>query len=170
MNDFKKRNKFGGGERRGGSFGGKPSFRGGSDKGFGRVELFQATCASCSKTCEVPFRPNGKKPVYCKECFSQQNEGAPARENSYGDRPARREFTPAYKPEYKQEYKPEYKPEHKPVADNSMFEIKKQLEAVNAKLDKLIQIMTPKATVAPVKEIKEIKEVKTKKIAPKKKK
>ena len=41
------------------------------------VERFQATCASCHAKCEVPFRPNGKKPVYCRDCFKGQ-ENVPA--------------------------------------------------------------------------------------------
>lgn len=31
--------------------------------------LYQATCADCHKECELPFRPSGDRPVYCKECF-----------------------------------------------------------------------------------------------------
>ena len=32
-------------------------------------EMHKATCADCGKECEVPFKPNGKKPVLCKECY-----------------------------------------------------------------------------------------------------
>ncbi len=33
-------------------------------------------CADCKKECEVPFKPSGDRPVYCKECFSKRkNEG-----------------------------------------------------------------------------------------------
>ncbi len=38
------------------------------------TERFQATCASCHTVCEVPFRPNGKKPVYCRDCFKGHEE------------------------------------------------------------------------------------------------
>jgi CxxC-x17-CxxC domain-containing protein len=43
----------------------------GGDRGGDRGdrEMFTATCANCNKSCEVPFRPNGQKPVYCKDCF-----------------------------------------------------------------------------------------------------
>ncbi|OQA52999.1 MAG: hypothetical protein BWY44_00385 [Candidatus Omnitrophica bacterium ADurb.Bin292] len=34
-----------------------------------RKNLFQAVCADCRKTCEVPFKPTGERPVYCNECF-----------------------------------------------------------------------------------------------------
>ena len=45
--------------------------------GFGRQprEMFKATCADCKKECEVPFKPSGDRPIYCKECFSKRKEG-----------------------------------------------------------------------------------------------
>ncbi len=39
--------------------------------------MYPATCAECSARCEVPFRPNGRKPVLCKNCFSKGNDFAP---------------------------------------------------------------------------------------------
>jgi CxxC-x17-CxxC domain-containing protein len=38
----------------------------------GSREMFSATCASCGREAQVPFRPNGMKPVYCSECFTAQ--------------------------------------------------------------------------------------------------
>ena len=32
--------------------------------------LYQAVCADCSKSCEVPFKATGDRPVYCKECWT----------------------------------------------------------------------------------------------------
>ncbi len=32
-------------------------------------ETYRATCARCGKTAEVPFKPTGDKPVYCKDCY-----------------------------------------------------------------------------------------------------
>jgi len=29
----------------------------------------------CNKECEVPFKPSGDRPVYCKECFSKRKGG-----------------------------------------------------------------------------------------------
>ena len=51
---------FGGG---GGGFGGRPR------------EMHKATCADCQKECEVPFKPSGDRPVYCKDCFSKRKGG-----------------------------------------------------------------------------------------------
>ena len=35
-------------------------------------EMFEAVCASCGKTCKVPFKPREDRPVYCSECFAAQ--------------------------------------------------------------------------------------------------
>ena len=37
--------------------------------------LYQAVCADCRKNCEVPFKPSGDRPVYCKECFAIRKAG-----------------------------------------------------------------------------------------------
>lgn len=37
--------------------------------------LHKAICADCNKSCEVPFKPSGDRPVYCKECFAKRRSG-----------------------------------------------------------------------------------------------
>ena len=37
-------------------------------------EMHKATCADCGKECEVPFKPNGTKPVYCRDCYQQHDQ------------------------------------------------------------------------------------------------
>ncbi len=32
-------------------------------------QMHPAVCSSCGKDTEVPFKPNGSRPVYCRECF-----------------------------------------------------------------------------------------------------
>jgi CxxC-x17-CxxC domain-containing protein len=50
-----------------------------SSGGFGRGgnrgprEMHPAVCASCGAETQVPFRPSGDRPVYCSDCFSQNN-------------------------------------------------------------------------------------------------
>ena len=39
---------------------------------FGPREMHKATCSECKKECEVPFKPSGDKPVYCKECYAKR--------------------------------------------------------------------------------------------------
>ena len=58
---------FGGGSR-GGDRGG---FGGNRDNDRRPVEMHKATCSTCGKPCEVPFRPDGSKPVLCSECFGK---------------------------------------------------------------------------------------------------
>lgn len=36
----------------------------------------QVICSDCKKECEVPFKPSGGRPVYCKECFSKRKDGS----------------------------------------------------------------------------------------------
>jgi CxxC-x17-CxxC domain-containing protein len=36
-----------------------------------KPEMHQVVCASCKKLCEVPFKPTSSKPVYCRDCFSK---------------------------------------------------------------------------------------------------
>lgn len=45
------------------------------DRRGGRTqrEMFPATCAACGVETEVPFRPSGDRPVYCRECFSRNS-------------------------------------------------------------------------------------------------
>lgn len=32
--------------------------------------MYSAVCATCSNACEVPFRPTGLKPIYCRACMT----------------------------------------------------------------------------------------------------
>ena len=66
---------FGGGNR--GGFGGG---RGGFDRR--PREMHKATCAECKQECEVPFKPSGDKPVYCKECFMKKKDSESGSESS----------------------------------------------------------------------------------------
>lgn len=43
----------------------------GSTDQHGR-QLFDVTCASCGKPAQVPFKPSGNRPVYCRDCYRQQ--------------------------------------------------------------------------------------------------
>jgi len=62
--------RFGGGSR--GGFGGRGGYRGGrggGDDRRGPIVMHSAICDECQKSCQVPFRPTGDKPIYCSECF-----------------------------------------------------------------------------------------------------
>jgi len=55
----------------------KQNQRGGNGGGRGyenaQREMFPAVCAECGKSTMVPFRPNGEKPVYCKDCYQPRS-------------------------------------------------------------------------------------------------
>ncbi len=35
-------------------------------------QMYEAVCASCGQTCQVPFQPRDDRPVYCSECFKNR--------------------------------------------------------------------------------------------------
>ena len=43
--------------------------------GGGQREMFKVVCSDRKKECEVPFKPSGDRPVYCKDCFSKRKGG-----------------------------------------------------------------------------------------------
>ena len=92
------------------------------------MTMHSAVCSSCGKPCEVPFRPTGDKPVYCRDCFA-------GRAAMGGERSSRKDF--------RVENKYENRPEARMSAQGSIGneEIKKQLESINSKLEKLIAIV-----------------------------
>ncbi len=48
-------------------------FGGGSSGGYGEPrEMHDITCADCGQKSQVPFKPDGNKPVYCKDCFRKR--------------------------------------------------------------------------------------------------
>ena len=63
--------------QQGGGFGGGGGgFGGGSSGGFRDRprEMHKTTCSECKKECEVPFKPSGDRPVYCRECFAKRKQ------------------------------------------------------------------------------------------------
>ena len=57
----------------GDSYGGGRSSYGGGGSSYGAPraprELHNATCANCGVQTQVPFKPSGERPVYCRDCF-----------------------------------------------------------------------------------------------------
>jgi CxxC-x17-CxxC domain-containing protein len=131
MGNFQGGNRGGG--FRGGNGGGKPAFQKkswGNDRG-GNAQMHKAVCSDCGKTCEVPFRPSGDKPVFCNDCFSGKREGG-------DDRGLRRDFDRAPKREFND--RPTLRPDAPRVAPVDDM-LKKQITDMNTKLDRLISIM-----------------------------
>jgi CxxC-x17-CxxC domain-containing protein len=65
-----------GGSSYGGGGGGGAGGGGGyGSRDRGPREMFSATCSSCGREAQVPFRPTSGKPVYCSDCFRSQRGG-----------------------------------------------------------------------------------------------
>lgn len=49
--------------------------RGGGGGGYGRAprQLYDVVCSACGVQTQVPFQPNGSKPVYCRDCYQNQS-------------------------------------------------------------------------------------------------
>jgi CxxC-x17-CxxC domain-containing protein len=48
-------------------------FNRGGRGGFAPREMHPVICAACGVETEVPFLPSSDRPVYCRDCFSQNN-------------------------------------------------------------------------------------------------
>jgi CxxC-x17-CxxC domain-containing protein len=165
MGNFQGGGNRGGGFRGGNGGGGRPNFGGNRGGDRGPVSMHKAVCDECHKSCEVPFRPSGDKPVYCSDCFGSKREDsgdrAPRRE--FSDRAPRREFNDRPAPSFS-----------KPVSTSAGDDTKKQLAEISVKLDRLASVIerltqskveakpVVKATqvVAPKVEVKKIATVK----------
>ncbi|MDH5450840.1 MAG: DNA-directed RNA polymerase [Candidatus Bathyarchaeota archaeon] len=43
-------------------------------------EMHKAVCADCGQECEVPFKPDESRPVYCRDCWAKRR---PPRRSRY---------------------------------------------------------------------------------------
>ena len=115
------------------------SHKGDHNSGERREQKFQATCSECNKTCEVPFRPNGSKPVYCKDCFGAK-KGAAGPNN---DRFDKRDFGGHAHPS--RDERPAQAPQQR---DSRIDELKSQVDSMQSKLDRIIRALEGNKTVA----------------------
>ncbi|MFH1292137.1 MAG: CxxC-x17-CxxC domain-containing protein [bacterium] len=136
---------------------------GGRDSG-GRPAMHRATCSDCGNSCEIPFKPTGSRPVFCSDCFEKQGGGS-GRSNSFSQERRQR---PRF--EDKQMYNAvcakcgndcqiPFRPmTSKPIYCNNCFEkggtgskdsgeVMDQIKMLNAKMDKLIKILSPNDAV-----------------------
>jgi len=35
-------------------------------------KMYKVVCADCGVETEVPFKPDGSRPVYCRECYQKR--------------------------------------------------------------------------------------------------
>lgn len=126
MKTFSRDNR-GGGKSFGKKFG---DDRGPRKFGFGArangpAMLHDATCAECNSPCQVPFRPNGRKPVLCGNCFKKDEGGE---QRSYS-RPAFGERRSYGKPSFERSSSP---------APVDLSRIEARLAAIETRLDELL--------------------------------
>ena len=160
MGDFNRnrsgsRGGFGGGNRFGGSnnrFEGRSSssnfqrnsFGGGRDEDR---EMFSAVCDNCGKDCEVPFKPTGNRPVLCNSCFKNKDE------RGFSDRQEKRPSFRENRDDKFSDKRPSFN--HKESNTNAVSkedfnELKRQLEYVNSKLDKVLKSLESKSSAPKV--------------------
>jgi len=66
--------------------------RGDRDNNFRERSFTRVICSDCGKECEVPFKPSGDRPVYCKECFAKRKEDRGQRKENYDNKPREQVF------------------------------------------------------------------------------
>lgn len=138
--------------------------------------MHNAICDNCGQSCEVPFRPTGDKPVYCKNCFRKKDRGDAGAKKLFSaicdncGKSCEVPFRPTGdKPVYCSDcFGGDHKIKSRPqTSDNSHLE--KQLQLINEKLDQLLQATTKPKAVKKAKAIKVVKaKPKAKKTATKK--
>ena len=115
-------------DNRGGSRGGGRDFGGrsfGGEKRFRPAEMHKATCSTCGNECEVPFKPSGDKPVYCRDCFAKNR----SHDKGFNDSP---------RPEFKRFNEDRPSPSQRPAPRNN------ELDAINSKLDQILEMLSNK--------------------------
>jgi CxxC-x17-CxxC domain-containing protein len=38
----------------------------------GPREMHDAVCSECNQATQVPFKPSGDRPVYCRDCYAKK--------------------------------------------------------------------------------------------------
>ncbi|MCK9595510.1 MAG: hypothetical protein M0R35_07545 [Candidatus Omnitrophica bacterium] len=90
--------------------------RGERDNNFRERSFNKAICADCGTQCEVPFKPTGDRPVYCKECFSKHKEGPGSFKPKFERNPREGGFS-----KFRNFDKPQGRGNHRPGGKNPGF-------------------------------------------------
>ncbi len=172
MENFKRNNRFGRRENRGGF----------ASRNSERPLMHRAICSECGKDCEVPFKPTGDKPVYCSDCFRGKRNEEPRRFSgrdsgrfNSGDKRMHRVVCDNCGKECEVPFKPT---SDKPIYCSQCFSEKgkgknsdqasKQLEIINAKLDKILEALSPSISKTKISKPKKSESKNKKAIFPKK--
>ncbi|MFC1626854.1 CxxC-x17-CxxC domain-containing protein [Patescibacteria group bacterium] len=133
------------------SRGSNDSFRrnsGGRDGGRdgGRPTMHDAVCHDCGKNCQVPFRPNNDKPIFCSECFETKG----GRDNNRSNRrdSGRRDFGNR---------------DSGRSSDRRLGYIEDKIDTLNVKLDRVIDLLSSEETQPEEEVEKKVEKKKVKK-------
>lgn len=114
------------------SFGNKPAFSGDREKKD--ITLYAAICTTCGKSCEVPFRPDGKKPVLCRDCFAAKNESPTNSAGTNRDRFTQNELVGRKYEQSPVIARPEVSPDYK--------QLLKQVASLEEKITQILTLIT----------------------------
>jgi CxxC-x17-CxxC domain-containing protein len=92
--------------------------------------MFKTICSDCGKECEVPFKPNGSKPVFCRDCFQ-----------------GKRRFE-GPKPEFQRRPNFDDRAPHQGPPPPPPH--KAEFEALNVKLDKILKLLVKEEPIAEI--------------------
>ncbi|MBI5728847.1 MAG: hypothetical protein HY983_01195 [Candidatus Magasanikbacteria bacterium] len=152
--------------------GGKPAF------------MYDAICSKCGRACQVPFKPSGGRPVFCRDCFDKPsasggggNASRPMASNFDRPRFDNKQMFDATCAKCGNKCQVPFRPvDGKPVFCSNCFEkkgpmagsssgnsdqFKGQFASLNAKLDAILKVLTSAPAAAP-KVAKATKKVKVK--------
>ena len=93
----------------------------------GPREMHKAVCDECGKSCEVPFRPTGDKPIYCNDCFEKRGGGSSRRSSR------RSSGRPGFE-----------------KRDNTNKQLLEQVNSLNTKLDRILKVLESTVEKKPV--------------------
>lgn len=132
MRSYDRNSRSGGGRSGGGRYGGGDFRR----RDSGRREMHKAVCDECGKSCEVPFRPSGDKPIFCSDCFEKKDGGGSKRSSRRS--PGGSGFG---------------------KTDNTNKQLLEQVSSLNAKLDRILKVLEGRVEKKPVSKKLKVKKV-----------
>ena len=97
-------------------------------------QKFDAICSNCGKKCQVPFRPDGEKPVYCKDCFDMPRKAMTGKKKFSASAAAPRFTNPT-------SFGP-LASAASAVGGKSIADLTRQIAAMNTKIDTMLKILT----------------------------